>query len=138
MSTETASPSQAYSDALKVLERYKTEGVTREESDEFLQAAIDELDNDSDNKYAENVAQVGKWAIQVDEAFNRVTRGLSDLVGKFGSDFPPLNDYLNEWKGYDQASRLSAVVLRLYSSYFSDGLHTSTSREMWRPSTSQF
>ncbi|RXW21444.1 hypothetical protein EST38_g4409 [Candolleomyces aberdarensis] len=59
MSTETTSSSQAYSDALKVLERYKTEGVTREESDEFLQAAIDELDNDTDNKYAENVAQ--RW-----------------------------------------------------------------------------
>ncbi|KAJ2936010.1 hypothetical protein H1R20_g1087, partial [Candolleomyces eurysporus] len=101
MPTATAAPSQAYLDALKVLDRYKTEGVTRAESDDFIKGAINELDNDT-GKFAEDIGQVSTWAIQVDEAFDRVIRGLTNLVTEFGSDFPSLNDFLGEWKGYNQ------------------------------------
>ncbi|KAJ2924985.1 hypothetical protein H1R20_g12093, partial [Candolleomyces eurysporus] len=101
MPTTIPAPSQAYVHALKVLDRYKTEGVTRAESDDFIKGAINELDNDT-GKFAEDIGQVSTWAIQVDEAFDRVTRGLTNLVTEFGSDFPPLNDFLGEWKGYNQ------------------------------------
>jgi ABC-type transporter Mla subunit MlaD len=116
MSTQTASQDQAYLDAVKVLERYKTEGVSREESDAFLQAAIDDLQKGNTDEFAENVAKVSDSAIAVDEAFDRVKRGLSDLVDKFGGDFPDLKAYLNEWNGYDQVSSSSAQL-------FSDHTH---------------
>ena len=109
MSTQTASQNQAYLDALKVLERYKTEGITREESDEFLRAAINDLRTGDTTEFAENVAKVSDSAIAVDEAFDRVKRGLSDLVDKFGGDFPDLKGYLNEWNDYDQVSRSSVL-----------------------------
>ncbi|RXW18085.1 hypothetical protein EST38_g7781 [Candolleomyces aberdarensis] len=112
--TSVPAPSQAYLDAHKVLDRYKTEGVTRAESDEFIKGAIKELDNDT-GKLSDNVGQVGVWAIEVDEAFDRVTRGLTNLVASYGSDFPPLNDFLSEWKGYNQASCLTAVCFSTYA-----------------------
>ena len=43
MPTAIPAPSQAYVDALKVLDIYKTEGVTRAESDDFIKGAINEL-----------------------------------------------------------------------------------------------
>ncbi|KAJ2925546.1 hypothetical protein H1R20_g11545, partial [Candolleomyces eurysporus] len=85
MPTSVPAPTKAYLDALKVLDRYKTEGVTRAESDDFIKGAIKELDNDT-GKLSDNVGEVGVWAIQVDEAFDRVTRGLTNLVATYGFD----------------------------------------------------
>ncbi|KAJ2929024.1 hypothetical protein H1R20_g4778, partial [Candolleomyces eurysporus] len=46
MSTKSASSNQAYLDTLKILERWKTEGVTREESNAFIKVTINGTVND--------------------------------------------------------------------------------------------
>jgi DNA repair exonuclease SbcCD ATPase subunit len=73
---------------------------TQEDSDKYVQGAIDELDKDK-GKFAENVSNVAEWAVQVDESFAKVTYGLTDVNNKYGVDFLPLGTYLNEWKGYN-------------------------------------
>ncbi|ELU37338.1 Reovirus sigma C capsid domain-containing protein [Rhizoctonia solani AG-1 IA] len=101
MAAATAPPSQAHLDA--ALNKFKTEGVSQKESDEFVQGVIDELDNDSgQGKFAENVSQVAQWAAQVDESFSKVTYGLKDMNDKYGTTFPPLRTFLSEWQGYNQ------------------------------------
>ncbi|KAF8706252.1 hypothetical protein RHS03_05266, partial [Rhizoctonia solani] len=101
MAAATAPPSQAHLDA--ALNKFKTEGVSQKESDEFVQGVIDELDNDSgQGKFAENVSQVAEWAAQVDESFSKVTYGLKDMNDKYGTTFPPLRTFLSEWQGYNQ------------------------------------
>ncbi|KAF6744317.1 hypothetical protein DFP72DRAFT_929721 [Ephemerocybe angulata] len=92
---------QSYIDVQKILQSYRTEGVKQEESDQFVQDAINELDKDQGD-FANNVGEVATWAIQVDEAFNSVTRGLNALVNDFGGDFPPLAGYYGEWSNYNQ------------------------------------
>ncbi|KAF8757245.1 hypothetical protein RHS01_04171 [Rhizoctonia solani] len=103
MAAATAPPSQAHLDA--ALNKFKTEGVSQKESDEFVQGVIDELDNDSgQGKFAENVSQVAEWAAQVDESFSKVTYGLKDMNDKYGTTFPPLRTFLSEWQGYNQVT----------------------------------
>ncbi|KAF6748031.1 hypothetical protein DFP72DRAFT_1146861 [Ephemerocybe angulata] len=92
---------QSYFDAQKVLQSYQTQGVGQAESDQFVQGAIDQLQNDK-GSFADNVNQVATWAIEVDEAFDRVKRGLYALVNDFGKDFPPLAGYYAEWTIYNQ------------------------------------
>lgn len=91
---------QSYVDAQKVLEGYRTSGVSQAESDKFVQGAIDALEEDK-GTFAENVAQVATWAVQIDEAFDRVTRGLTALTAEFSGTFPKLVEFRDEWKDYN-------------------------------------
>ncbi|KAG9090350.1 hypothetical protein FS749_000622 [Ceratobasidium sp. UAMH 11750] len=75
--------------------------ISQEDSDKFIQAAIDELDKDQ-GKFAENVSNVAEWAVQVDEGFSNVTYGLKNMYEKQGKDFPALGTYFEEWKTYNQ------------------------------------
>lgn len=91
---------QSYIDAQKVLQGYKTQGVDQGESDKYVQGAIKALQDDP-AQFSNNVAEVATWAVQVDEAFNNVTKGLTNLATEFTGQFPQLNGYLGEWKGYN-------------------------------------
>ena len=95
-----AAATQSYLDAQKVLESYKTSGVSASDSDAAIEDALNQLSRDRGG-FANNVKEVGKWAIQIDEAFDRVTRGLSKLTEDFEGDFPQLAVYLGEWRGYN-------------------------------------
>ena len=105
---------------------------TQEDSDKYVQGAIDELDRDKGKgKFAENVSNVAEWAVQVDESFAKVTYGLKALNNQHGVDFPPLGTYLNEWKGYNAVGCIRALsILITLTLPCSDGLNTFFSLEM--------
>ncbi|KAF8704725.1 hypothetical protein RHS03_06036, partial [Rhizoctonia solani] len=101
MAVTAAAPSQAHLDV--ALGKIKTEGVSQEESDQFVQGLINELDKDSDQgQLAKNVSEVAEWANDVDESFSKVTYGLKDMNDRYGITFPPLRTFLSEWEGYNQ------------------------------------
>ncbi|KAF6748032.1 hypothetical protein DFP72DRAFT_583515 [Ephemerocybe angulata] len=89
---------QSYLDVQKVLGQI-TPGTQADSG--YISGVITELNKDKGG-FANNVGQVGTWAVQVDEAFDRVTRGLHALVSSFGSQFPPLAGYYSEWSKYNQ------------------------------------
>ncbi|TEB26954.1 hypothetical protein FA13DRAFT_1795203 [Coprinellus micaceus] len=51
--------------------------------------------------YQANIEQVGVWANEVDAAFDRVTRSLQDMVERYGSRFPELAGFRDDWNGYN-------------------------------------
>ena len=76
---------------------------TDQEKIAFANAVIEQLDDDEMvKKFQENVQQVGVWANQIDASFDKVTRKFTEMVDKYGKDFPGFSDYKNEWVGYYQ------------------------------------
>lgn len=53
------------------------------------------------------LAEVNTWADQVDNAFNQVALGLTDLIARIGFAFPYLRNYRDEWKNLNDVSRPS-------------------------------
>jgi len=108
--------------------------VSQSDSDEFIQAAIEALDQDSNqgkSKFAENVYQVADWALEVDKGFSDVTYGLADMTKQHGTTFPDLSTFLNKWRGYNQrwtthlalsrdVASEQAAVLRRFDAVFLD------------------
>ncbi|KEP46140.1 putative reovirus sigma C capsid domain protein [Rhizoctonia solani 123E] len=95
---------------------------SQEDSDQFIQAAINELDQD-DGKLANNVSKVADWAVQVDEGFANVTYGLQNMYDKHGEDFPDLGTYNKEWKGYKEQWTAHLLLSRNIASKHAADLH---------------
>ncbi|RXW16928.1 hypothetical protein EST38_g8925 [Candolleomyces aberdarensis] len=76
---------------------------TEQEKNAFADAVIEQLsDDETVRKFQEDVKQVGVWANQIDASFDKVTRKFTEMVDKYGKDFPGFSDYKNEWIGYYQ------------------------------------
>ena len=93
---------------VNLLNTSQANAVTSEQSDQFIDGVIKSLEEDKGD-FAENVIKVGKWAIQVDEAFAKVTHGLANVDERFRNDFPQLTTFLAQWKGYNQASPINLL-----------------------------
>ncbi|RXW15453.1 hypothetical protein EST38_g10409 [Candolleomyces aberdarensis] len=104
--------------------------LTADEKKEFAKAAIEAL-NDPQNlaQFEKDIENIGNSAVQIDQAFDRVSRGFKGMVDNHGSDFPEVAGYKREWDGYkvrwvkylwqsrDVASEMTAV-LRRYDEVF--------------------
>ncbi|KAJ2924807.1 hypothetical protein H1R20_g12281, partial [Candolleomyces eurysporus] len=104
--------------------------LTADEKKEFAKAAIEAL-NDPQNlaQFEKDIENIGNSAVQIDQAFDRVSRGFKAMVENHGSDFPEVAGYRKEWDGYkvrwvrylwqsrDVASEMTAV-LRRYDEVF--------------------
>lgn len=106
-------------------------GPTEEEKIAYANAVSDMLD-DSEmvKKFIENVNQVGVWANEIDESFDKVTRSFADMVNKYGSSLPEIKNYHSEWIGYNNVGcfiSLHALVVSDVPVY-SAGSPTSLSR----------
>lgn len=103
-----------------ILEQWKANGgPSPEEQQRFQEAVTNDLNDPEKVKgYQANIEEVGKWANEVDESFGRVTRGMQDMVDRYGSKFPELAGFRDDWNGYN-AVRLSVIasvtVVRLIS-----------------------
>ncbi|KAJ2918276.1 hypothetical protein MD484_g2100, partial [Candolleomyces efflorescens] len=82
-------------------EALRAQGPTDAEVITYCSAAIAEL-NRAPTDFEKNVQEVGVWANDIDASFDRTTRKFSDLVKKYGKDYPGLKDYSNEWQGYNK------------------------------------
>jgi hypothetical protein len=74
---------------------------TDDEKKQFAQAAINAL-NDPANiaQFEKDIQNIGASAVEIDQAFDRVSRGFEAMVKNHGSDFPEIAGYKNEWDGY--------------------------------------
>lgn len=100
MSTATT---LTYQDVQVILAQWKAgDGPTPEEQATFQENAIKELnDPEKVQEFQANVEKVGVWANEVDASFGKVTRGLKDMVDRYGSKFPELAGFRDEWNGYN-------------------------------------
>ncbi|KAJ2918841.1 hypothetical protein MD484_g1628, partial [Candolleomyces efflorescens] len=87
--------------AEEILLRWKAQGPTDAEVIAYCDAAIAELDSNP-TEFQKNVQEVGVWANEIDASFDRITRNLSDIVTKYGKDFPKLSEFSDEWTGYNK------------------------------------
>jgi hypothetical protein len=106
MATVTALPVE---DPEAVLLRWKAQGPTDAEVIAYCDAAIAELES-TPTDFENNVQQVGVWANDIDAAFDRTTRSFSDIVKKYGKDFPELSGFFNEWQGYNKVCYLISII----------------------------
>ena len=115
-----------YEDVQAILAQWKARGTTPEEQDEFLENATRDLqDPEKAKAYQANIEQVGVWANEVDAAFDRVTRSLEDMVQRYGSKFPELAGFRDDWNGYNAVGlEFSLEDMRLMVLISSDGSRT--------------
>jgi hypothetical protein len=77
-------------------------GLNDDEATQFVNDAIEILsDSAMVAEFGKNVGEVGNWANEVDEAFDRVTRTFVQVVNDYGKDFPALSGFLSEWRDYN-------------------------------------
>ena len=89
-------------------------GLNDDEATQFVNDAIEILsDSAMVAEFEKNVGDVGKWANEVDEAFDRVTRTFVDVVRDYGNDFPALSGFLTEWRGYNTVGLAAVRELRV-------------------------
>ncbi|KAJ2914562.1 hypothetical protein MD484_g5813, partial [Candolleomyces efflorescens] len=84
-----------------VLLRWSAQGPTDAEVIAYCDAAIAELES-TPTDFEKNVQEVGVWANDIDASFDQTTRKFSDIVKKYGKDFPELKGYSDEWQGYNK------------------------------------
>lgn len=103
MSTDAST--LTYEEVKAVLSQWKASGTTPEQQDEFFDNATRDLQDPEKAKgYQANIEQVGVWANEVDASFDRVTRGMEDMVQRYGSKFPELAGFRDDWNGYNGVS----------------------------------
>ncbi|TEB33804.1 hypothetical protein FA13DRAFT_1789631 [Coprinellus micaceus] len=91
-----------YEEVKAILSQWKASGTTPEQQDQFFDDATRDLqDPEKDKEYQANVEQVGVWANEVDAAFGRVMRSMEDMVQRYGSQFPELAGFRDDWNGYN-------------------------------------
>lgn len=100
----SAADTLSYNDVQQRLAQWKTSGgPTQEEQDKFMEDAINDLnDAEKAKAFQANIEQVGIWANDVDAAFARVKRGLADMVRKYGTTFPELAGFRDDFNGYNE------------------------------------
>ena len=77
-------------------------GLSDDEATQFVNDAIAILsDSDMVAEFKTNVGKVATWAHEVDEAFDSVTRTMTQVTDDYSKDFPTLKDFLSRWKGYN-------------------------------------
>ena len=90
-------------------------GPSEDEKVAYLNAASDELEDDEMvEKFKENVNQAATWANDIDASFDKVGRTFTDLVNKYGSVLPDINNFKNEWTGYNNVGSASFPLNALY------------------------
>ncbi|KAF8751743.1 hypothetical protein RHS01_08613 [Rhizoctonia solani] len=105
MAVTAAAPSQAHLDV--ALGKIKTEGVSQEESDQFVQGLINELDKDSDQgQLAKNVSEVAEWANDIRYNFS----ASSHFPQRMGGIQPTMATHLSLSR--DVASQQAAILQR--------------------------
>ncbi|KAG8697442.1 hypothetical protein FRC08_006529 [Ceratobasidium sp. 394] len=100
-------------------------GPSDEEVIKYATDVTKQLENgDMQKTFIENVAQVGTWANQVDEAFDRVTKSFAKLKNDIGKELPEFGGYNDQWieynkrwvthlaKSRDVASKNASIVRR--------------------------
>jgi hypothetical protein len=76
---------------------------TNEEKKEFAKAAIEALSNSENvRQFEKDIENIGTTAVQIDQAFDRVSRGFKAMVENHGKDFPEVAVYRNEWTSYKE------------------------------------
>ena len=101
-------------DAQNILDTWANSRASDDEVIEFANAALKLLENSDDvAEFTRNVEQAGIWANEVDAAFDRVTRGFTNMTAKYASEFPALYTFLDEWKAYEKV-RSSFCLLIIY------------------------
>ena len=105
-------------DAQKILDSWANSRASDDEVIEFANAALKQLENpDNTAQFARNVEQAGIWANEVDAAFDRVTRGFVDMTEKYGSSFPDLYNFLQQWKAYEKVRSSFCLVYTAFLRY---------------------
>src|SRR5271156_3200495 len=108
----------SYEEAIVEAKRLLSTASTQEESIEYAKGAIEVLQDDEQvRKFEEDVEKVSVSAIQIDQAFDRVSRGFKDMVDNHGSDFPGIARYKGEWDGYQAVYKLLLSQVYLLTSH---------------------
>ena len=103
-------------DAQKILDTWANSRASDDEAIEFANAALKQLENPDDvSEFARNVEQAGIWANEVDAAFDRVTRGFVDMTDKYGSSFPDLRTFLEQWRAFEKVRSSFSLVYTAFS-----------------------
>ncbi|KAJ2914564.1 hypothetical protein MD484_g5834, partial [Candolleomyces efflorescens] len=102
-----------------------SDAPTDADKKQFCQAAIAALDDPANvSQFQKDIEGIGASAVEIDQAFDRVSRGFKAMVDNHGSDFPEVAGYKNEWDAYqvrwvtnlwqsrDVASEMVAVLKR--------------------------
>ena len=105
----------SYEEAIAQAKRLLAKPLSSEERIEYAQGAIEVLqDGEQIAKFEQDIENVAKAAIQIDVAFDRVTRGFQDMVDRHGGEFPGLSRYKNEWDGYNEVYKLFVTCSKVY------------------------
>lgn len=90
-------------DVEKILAQWAVNGPTRAEQDQFIATVIQDLnDPQKVGGFQRNIEEVGIWANEVDAAFDRVSRSMEDIFQRYGSTFPELARFRDDWNSYNR------------------------------------
>ena len=109
--------------------------LTSDEKKEFAKAAIEALNNTENlAQFEKDIENIGTSAVQIDQAFDRVSHGFKDMVTSHGSDFPEVAGYKKEWDSYKVVGAVFTPPdgRRLTRYLFSAGFSTSGNLGMSR------
>ena len=85
--------------------------LTSEEKKEFAKAAIEALQNPENlAQFEKDIENIGTTAVQIDQAFDRVSRGFKDMVDNHSSDFPEVIGFKKEWDSYKGVSTIVTTL----------------------------
>jgi hypothetical protein len=105
----------SYEEALAQAKRLLAKPLSSDERIEYAKGAIKVLQDDEEiAKFEADIENVAKAAVQIDVAFDRVTRGFQDMVDKHGKDFPGLSNYKNDWDGLNEVYKFFVTCSKVY------------------------
>ncbi|KAJ2923431.1 hypothetical protein H1R20_g13660, partial [Candolleomyces eurysporus] len=101
MASTAAPPSLTYDEVLQIIERWKTEGITDEERDPFLEAAVGATSRTDLQGFQEIISGIADSAKKIDAAFDQVDSSFTWITTlELVVQYPDILNYYAQWKGY--------------------------------------
>ena len=96
-----------------------SDAPTDADKKQFCQAAIAALDDPANvSQFQKDIEGIGASAVEIDQAFDRVSRGFKAMVDNHGSDFPEVAGYKNEWDAYQVVgTRITPSTLQMLTPF---------------------
>ncbi|RXW19271.1 hypothetical protein EST38_g6584 [Candolleomyces aberdarensis] len=101
MASTSAPPSLTYDEVLQIIERWKTEGITDEERDAFLEVAVGATGRTDLPGFQQIISDIADSAKKIDAAFDQVDSSFTWITTlELIVQYPEIINYYAQWKGH--------------------------------------